>query len=458
MNTAIRTRDLTKTYDITVLDHVDLDVFEGQFVAIMGPSGSGKSTLLHCISGMDRPTSGTVVLADTEITALDERQLAALRLAKLGFVFQQAHLMTTLNLLDNIVLPGFLAGLRPRPEITAHGTELMRRMGIEHLAGSDVTELSGGQKQRLALAGVLAMRAGLILLDEPTANLDPRGVVEVVDAVRHAVENTGATLVVVEHRVAQWMDLITRVIVIGNGRVIADGPPELVAELELPGVWLPNAPMPAWQRRTSDTPLLRAEELVVGYSKPVGSPRNLSLPKGAATVITGPNGAGKTTLALTLAGLLKPLGGRITGFGSEPHTWKSRALARRIGYVFQDPEHQFVARTVLEEMRVGPQVMGVAAEARIAELLHRLRLEHLARANPFTLSGGQQRRLSVATALVAAPELLILDEPTFGQDRRTFIELVQILRDLTAEGVTICAISHDELFLEALGDYEVALQ
>ena len=104
MNTAIRTRDLTKTYDITVLDHVDLDVFEGQFVAIMGPSGSGKSTLLHCISGMDRPTSGTVVLADTEITTLDERQLAALRLAKLGFVFQQAHLMTTLNLLEEQLL------------------------------------------------------------------------------------------------------------------------------------------------------------------------------------------------------------------------------------------------------------------------------------------------------------------------------------------------------------------
>lgn len=432
---------------LPALQDLDLRIEPGERVLLLGESGSGKSTLLAALAG---------VLGDSE----DGERTGSITVnpGPVGMVLQNPDSQVISSRVGDDVAFGCENLCVPRAEIWPRVEHALRTVGLHLPLDHPTAELSGGQKQRLALAGVLAMRAGLILLDEPTANLDPRGVVEVVDAVRHAVENTGATLVVVEHRVAQWMDLITRVIVIGDGRIIADGPPELVAELELPGVWLPNAPMPAWQRRTSDTPLLRAEELVVGYSKPVGSPRNLSLPKGAATVITGSNGAGKTTLALTLAGLLKPLGGRITGFGSEPHTWKSRALARRIGYVFQDPEHQFVARTVLEEMRVGPQVMGVDAEARIAELLHRLRLEHLARANPFTLSGGQQRRLSVATALVAAPELLILDEPTFGQDRRTFIELVQILRDLTAEGVTICAISHDELFLEALGDYEVALQ
>ena len=432
---------------LPALQGLDLRIEPGERVLLLGESGSGKSTLLAALAG---------VLGDSE----DGERTGSITVnpGPVGMVLQNPDSQVISSRIGDDVAFGCENLCVPRAEIWPRVEHALRTVGLHLPLDHPTAELSGGQKQRLALAGVLAMRAGLILLDEPTANLDPRGVVEVVDAVRHAVESTGATLVVVEHRVAQWMDLITRVIVIGDGRVIADGPPELVAELELPGVWLPNAQMPAWQRRTSDTQLLRAEELVVGYSKPVGSPRNLSLPKGAATVITGPNGAGKTTLALTLAGLLKPLGGRITGFGSEPHTWKSRALARRIGYVFQDPEHQFVARTVLEEMRVGPQVMGVAAEARIAELLHRLRLEHLARANPFTLSGGQQRRLSVATALVAAPELLILDEPTFGQDRRTFIELVQILRDLTAEGVTICVISHDELFLEALGDYEVALQ
>ncbi|TWT22916.1 ABC transporter ATP-binding protein [Corynebacterium canis] len=220
MNTAIRTRDLTKTYDITVLDHVDLDVFEGQFVAIMGPSGSGKSTLLHCISGMDRPTSGTVVLADTEITALDERQLAALRLAKLGFVFQQAHLMTTLNLLDNIVLPGFLAGLRPRPEITAHGTELMRRMGIEHLAGSDVTEVSGGQLQRAGICRALINNPAIIFADEPTGALNSATAAQILDLLGE-IHAAGTTLIVVTHdtQVAARAD---RVLLLVDGRIVED--------------------------------------------------------------------------------------------------------------------------------------------------------------------------------------------------------------------------------------------
>lgn len=220
MNTAIRTRDLTKTYDITVLDHVDLDVFEGQFVAIMGPSGSGKSTLLHCISGMDRPTSGTVVLADTEITTLDERQLAALRLAKLGFVFQQAHLMTTLNLLDNIVLPGFLAGLRPRPEITAHGTELMRRMGIEHLAGSDVTEVSGGQLQRAGICRALINNPAIIFADEPTGALNSATAAQILDLLGE-IHAAGTTLIVVTHdtQVAARAD---RVLLLVDGRIVED--------------------------------------------------------------------------------------------------------------------------------------------------------------------------------------------------------------------------------------------
>lgn len=220
MNTAIRTRDLTKTYDITVLDHVDLDVFEGQFVAIMGPSGSGKSTLLHCISGMDRPTSVTVVLADTEITTLDERQLAALRLAKLGFVFQQAHLMTTLNLLDNIVLPGFLAGLRPRPEITAHGTELMRRMGIEHLAGSDVTEVSGGQLQRAGICRALINNPAIIFADEPTGALNSATAAQILDLLGE-IHAAGTTLIVVTHdtQVAARAD---RVLLLVDGRIVED--------------------------------------------------------------------------------------------------------------------------------------------------------------------------------------------------------------------------------------------
>ena len=158
----LRAQHLSKSYHSPVLRDLDLDVEQGQFVAIMGPSGSGKSTLLHCLSGMDQPDTGSVLLGGQEITSLSEKELAALRLTRFGFVFQQAHLMTTLCLLDNIVLPGFLAGLRPRSEVTARGEELMERMGIAELATSGVTEVSGGQLQRAGICRALINNPGIV--------------------------------------------------------------------------------------------------------------------------------------------------------------------------------------------------------------------------------------------------------------------------------------------------------
>jgi energy-coupling factor transport system ATP-binding protein len=167
--------------------------------------------------------------------------------------------------------------------------------------------------------------------------------------------------------------------------------------------------------------------------------------------VTGPNGAGKSTLALLLGGLLRPTSGAITAFGSgqPPHKWRAAELSRRIGSVFQDPEHQFVTSRVIDELRLaGP------APSLVDELLERLRLTKLAQANPYTLSGGEARRLSVATALASAPRLLVLDEPTFGQDRRTWIELVDLLAGLRDDGHGVIAVTHDADFVTALADRE----
>uniref|UniRef100_UPI0024322A89 ABC transporter ATP-binding protein n=1 Tax=Corynebacterium stationis TaxID=1705 RepID=UPI0024322A89 len=176
--------------------------------------------------------------------------------------------------------------------------------------------------------------------------------------------------------------------------------------------------------------------------------------------------SGKTTWLMTMAGLISPVAGELgyseeirRGLAKDPHAWSSAQLAQRIGFVFQNPEHQFVARSVIEEMRVGPKVVGSlvrgsnqGVEDRIDKLLHRLRLESLVEANPFTLSGGEKRRLSVATALVTAPSVVLLDEPTFGQDPQTFKELVFMIRELVDEGITVASITHDELFINALAD------
>ena len=202
---ALSARRLNKSYGTPVLAGLDLDIADGEFVAIMGPSGSGKSTLMHCLSGMDRPDSGTVTARGREITGLGEKELAALRLTEFGFVFQQAHLMATLNLLDNIVLPGFLAELRPRDEVVGRGRALMEEMGIGECASSGVTEVSGGQLQRAGICRALINHSAA------TSILDLFG----------RVHASGATMVVVTHdaRVAARAD---RVLVLVDGGIVED--------------------------------------------------------------------------------------------------------------------------------------------------------------------------------------------------------------------------------------------
>lgn len=213
-------RGLTKTYQSPVLDNLDVDILTGQFVAIMGPSGSGKSTLMHCLSGMDHPTSGSVLFDDTDLATLNEQELAALRLSRFGFVFQQPHLLSTLNLLDNIILPGYLAGLRPRPEVIERGKELMRRMGIANLAESDITEVSGGQLQRAGICRALINDPGVVFADEPTGALNSKTAAQILDLMGE-IHNAGTTLIVVTHD-AQVAARADRVLLLVDGAIVED--------------------------------------------------------------------------------------------------------------------------------------------------------------------------------------------------------------------------------------------
>jgi energy-coupling factor transport system ATP-binding protein len=278
-------------------------------------------------------------------------------------------------------------------------------------------------------------------------------------------------MVVVEHRVADVLSLIDRVVVIeAGGGVVADGTPDAVfareaERLRVLGVWVPGAAPAAPPRQSGP-----GEAVIVArslsYIYPRGEASALSgvaatVRRGSALAITGPNGSGKSTLAMLLAGLLRPQAGEVRAFGAEPWRWSPRALVRRIGTVFQDPEHQLVAARVDDELRVGPRAIGLPAaeiDRRVSELLERLDLQKLAAANPFTLSGGEKRRLSVGTAFATSPEALILDEPTFGQDRRTFAELLALLAEYRDSGGAIAFASHDELFVEAFADDRLHLQ
>lgn len=231
---------------------------------------------------------------------------------------------------------------------------------------------------------------------------------------------------------------------------------------------MPGFP-PAWPSRirAASERLLSSTELAVGRKIVVQEHLSVRVESGRALAVTGPNGVGKSTLGLTLAGLLPTLGGEVvaaesldSGAGRAPIRWKSRELLTRIGTVFQDPEHQFLAATVRAELEIGPRALGLP-DAEITErvdaLLERLRLTHLALANPFTLSGGEKRRVSVATALATRPRVLVLDEPTFGQDSRTWSELVAMLAELLDAGTAVVAMTHDDDFVRALADETLVL-
>ncbi|MGX6608251.1 ABC transporter ATP-binding protein [Micromonosporaceae bacterium Da 78-11] len=434
---------------------VDLRVERGERVLLLGPSGAGKSTLLAALAGLLPEDSGETE-GSVEIDGMDPRHARE----QVGIVFQDPQTQLVMARSGDDVAFGLENRGVSATQIWARVSDALDRVGFPYPITRPTGALSGGEAQRLALAGILALRPGLLLLDEPTANLDPPGAALIREGIARSRDDD-TTLIIVEHRVAEVLPLVDRVIVLEpGGGVRADGSPDVVFaaygdQLAAEGVWVPGFDLPSFKGSTSSaTTLLRAEETAVARRL---SPVSLAIHEGEVLAVTGPNGGGKSTLALALGGLLAPTSGRIEAFDDRrpPHRWLAATLAQRIGSVFQQPEHQFVTSRVADELALGPRRLGrpsAEVDGLVTSLLERLRLSRLAQANPFTLSGGEARRLSVATALATAPRLLILDEPTFGQDRRTWIELVGLLAELRDEGHGIMAVTHDDAFVHALAD------
>ncbi|MGO3885711.1 MAG: ABC transporter ATP-binding protein [Mycetocola sp.] len=460
---------------LPAVSNLTLTITPGERVLLVGASGSGKSTTLAGIAGL---LGGADEGDQTGQILVDGRRPSDQR-GRIGMVLQDPDSQLVMSQIGDDVAFGCENLGVPRDQIWPRVTESLAEVGLQLPLTHPTNQLSGGQKQRLALAGVLAMGPSLIVLDEPTANLDPLGVRDVRNAVERVLERTGATLIVVEHRTTVWKDLVTRVVALGDGGgVLADGSPDDVFSenqgvLEDAGLWVPQSvsPVPPAERIESGGGALVLENLAVSRTKSARttaqSGLNFDLHFGDAVAITGPNGAGKSTLAMTLAGLLPEAGGAVrasselrAGAAERPFRWKSTQLLTRIGTVFQDPEHQFVTSRVRDELAVGLRALGWERgriHARVDELLQRLRLDALADANPFTLSGGQKRRLSVATLVATSPRVLVLDEPTFGQDRRSWSDLVTLLAEMRAEGTTLVSVTHDAEYIAALGDREWAL-
>lgn len=456
--------------------HLDLTIHEGERVLLLGASGSGKSTLLTHLAGLVDNRGGGE--AEGSLSVLGGSPLAAR--ARTALLMQDPEAQLVMSRAGDDVAFGLENRGVPTNDIWPRVRAALDTIGWRYGPNRPTDQLSGGEQQRLALAGVLALEPELLLLDEPTANLDPHGAAAVRDALNRILADRPMTMVLVEHRVAEWLPLVTRVVVMAEGGgILLDGTPaevfvghdELLARH---GVWTPDHAGRRPQRPVlapAPESLIVAEQLSAQpplAEQPLFTRLDLAVRSAEALAIVGPNGSGKSTLARLLGGLLRPQVGTVTASepmapgraGSVVWQWPARSLVSRIGSVFQDPEHQFLTGRVSDELALGPIRAGLPeteGHRRAVELAERLRLDQVWEANPFTLSGGEKRRLSVATALATAPRVVILDEPTFGQDRRTWDEMLGLLAGLADSGRAVVMATHDRALVDALADRTLRL-
>ncbi len=478
---------------------------------MLGPSGSGKSTLTLCLDGLiphlvEGDYSGQVVVAGLVVADSPVHVLAQ----QTGLVFQDPEAQfCTLTVEDEIAFGPENLGRSPE-EIEAAIDRSLELVGLAGLRSRRLTQLSGGEKQRVALAAVLAMDPGVLVLDEPSANLDPQATSELFGLLGRLAAERRHTIVIIEHKLDDVIDWIDDVLVLDSeGGLLCCGGPEGTfydrgPDLAASGVWLPQTAelVGALRRRgwdvpgrplsvadtvaalsvtpglperlrlagasvrcaaagtaapTSGEPLLRAENLSYTYEGGQGAAEVLSqvsvtVERGTFLAIAGANGAGKTTLAALFSGVLEPPRGTVFLDGRDETEMPLRAISERVGHVFQNPEHQFVSDTVFGELafsltaKVGRRGRDslTPAQRQLAETwLERLGLLSLAEANPFSISQGQKRRLSVAAMLIRGQDCLFLDEPTLGQDERQVERLMAMMEQFRADGGTVVMITHD---------------
>jgi energy-coupling factor transport system ATP-binding protein len=411
----------------------------GEVIVLTGPSGCGKSTLCRALAGfipgmIPAKVSGGITVDGESVWTADPARIAT----RLGLIQQDPDAqICTLNVWQEVAFgPENLC--LPREEVSTRVEESLSFVGITHLAARRTTTLSGGEKQRLAIASILAMAPKTILLDEPTANLDPEGAQAVFNLLRDLRDREGRTLIVVEHRLAPLLELSPRVMVMDKGRIVtrhATRRHEDLVALGLRTDWDLDRPAPG---RDGEVAPLRVESLTFGYDEtPLLDRLSLTVEPGEILGIIGPNGGGKTTLLRLVAGLEEPIAGRVV-----------RGRKSVLGYLFQHPHQQIFERTVKGEF----EIEGKISNERLHRSLAAANLAGLAGVPPLSLSLGEQRRLTLATTLVRDPDLLLLDEPFIGQDRANVAWIIAKILAARARGAVTLLVSHDIPLVNSLCD------
>ncbi|WP_242843530.1 ABC transporter ATP-binding protein [Thermincola ferriacetica] len=488
------------------LNNINLIIEEGEFLLVAGGSGSGKSSLARALAGLipdfyGGKFGGKVLFQGRNLREIDRRSLAR----EVGIVFQDPEKQLVMTSVEAEIAFGLENLSLPQDEMFRRVAEVMSFLDLSAVKDEFTGNLSGGQKQRLALASVLAMQPKVLILDEPTSQLDPVAAEELLNLVKRLNEEMGLTIILIEQRLERCFHVADRLIIMECGEILKGGPADEVARWEveksipfIPPVakffaslgastipltvkegrkaLKPYYSMPgARANRTASAPLPNKRDLKV-RSKPGQENRentmvelknvwftypggrealrnvNCRIEQKEFVVILGENAAGKSTLLKHVAGLLKPGRGSVSVMGRETGKTPLAELARYVGYLSQNPNDYLFQDTVEEELLFTLKNFGLSDFGRIENLLDKLNLSHYRTANPRDLSSGERQRVALAAVLASRPLLLLLDEPTRGIDYRLKNELGDLLSELREEGITIIMVTHDIEFAAEYAD------
>jgi energy-coupling factor transport system ATP-binding protein len=462
----IEIENLRFTYpsrETPTLHGITTRVPRGVFVLLTGPTGCGKSTLLRTLNGLIPHASAGTLTGTVHLNGKDiATQPLATTCQQVSLLFQNPDDQLFCTLVEDEIAFGLENLGFPPEEIQERITIALEQVGLSGFESRQISSLSGGEKQRVALAAVCAMRPQVLLLDEPTSHLDPKGTREILNIVNSLNNEMGITVVLATHRTKEVAPLCDHVWLMEDGRICLDLPkadafqdatPYQRLGVQVPVDASPNAPTPSLKRASNverQETLLNIQNLHFRYpntDKDAVCDISCEVPRGEVLAIMGANGSGKTTLIHLIAGLLRPSAGEIRIDGKLCNRMKLHQLAGKVGIVFQDPDLLLQAETVRDEVAFGPKNLKFPAqilENRIDGTLARFDLRNLDSEAPYSLSRGQRQRVAVAATFSLHPGLFLLDEPTTGQDAQHLHQLMDELCDeIRRENKTLIFATHD---------------